>query len=132
MKKIVLTILALCSGLVSGEAEVKVGDASVLVDAWEWVVVKNPNGIKNENGFFGFGDSCGVQAGNRITILGIKDNILLVRYNNIKKEYGTPCPDNTVYMKEKSTWVSMEKGLKIIEDRKKKIDEEKSWILKQM
>ena len=108
--------------------EIKKGDIAY-VAGWEWIEVKNLNGIKNGNCYYGFDTgSCGIKEGGILKVVGIKENSLLVRYYVEKKQYGTNCPSGTLFFISKKTFSTMTEDVVI--ERKKRISLEKKEIKK--
>lgn len=87
---------------------IQVGDKA-MVPRWEWCPVKNPDGIRNGNVFHKFNETCGIEEGGIIEVVGFVGNDLLVKYSapDFRLTYGTPCPCGTALIIERSKFVEM-------------------------
>lgn len=77
-------------------ADVVVGIETV-VPKWQWIEVKNPDGIKSGNNDFKFGDTCGIDNGGIIQVVAKSGDRLLVKYFAKERAYGTKCPSGAVF-----------------------------------
>jgi len=108
MKRTIISLFAgvpLIPSLASAQ-EVKEGDTAT-VPGWAWVDVKNPEPIKSGNTSFGYNESCGIQHGGTVTVVGIEGNRLLVRYSIGGTQFGTPCPTGVLFFTTKETFSKM-------------------------
>lgn len=85
---------------------VKKGDTAY-VDTWEWVDVKNLQAVPSGNNSFSYGDTCGVQQGGVVTVVGIVDNHLLVQYSIDGTMNGTSCPTGVIFFTTKKRFSEM-------------------------
>ncbi|MDP3710366.1 MAG: hypothetical protein Q8R29_01435 [bacterium] len=108
MKRIIISLftVALLIPSLAWAQEVKKGDTAT-VPGWTWVDVKNPEPVKSGNNDFGYGESCGIQHGGTITVVGIEENRLLVRYSIGGTQYGTSCPSGIIFFTTKETFSKM-------------------------
>ncbi len=86
--------------------EIKKGDKAT-VPAWEWVEVRNLEPVKGGNHDFGFGDSCGIEEGGTVTVVGIEGGRLLVHYSISGTKFGTPCPNGVLFFTTKERFSRM-------------------------
>lgn len=109
MKRMIISLFAvalLIPSLASAQ-EIKKGDTAT-VPGWAWVDVKNRDPVKSGNGSsFGYGESCGIQHGGTVTVVGIEGNRLLVRYSIGGTQFGTPCPTGVLFFTTKETFLKM-------------------------
>ena len=102
-----LVVVALVSlPMVAFGADIKKGDTAK-VPGWEWVDVKNLQTVPSGNTSFSYGDSCGIQRGGVVMVVGIDGNRVLVRYAISGAMYGTPCPDGVVFFISKERFSKM-------------------------
>ena len=96
---VIVALLSITSFAPSKPAErEKSIEQSVRNPSWTWVEVKNPNGIKNGNGFHDFNDSCGVAEGGRLEKIKTIGERVLTRYASPKDQgYGTECGNGTIF-----------------------------------
>lgn len=107
MKVTMISLLAaLLAPSVASAQEVKKDDVA-LIPGWAWVTVKNLEPIKNGNVTFGYDDSCGIQEGGTVTVIGVVEDRLLVRYSTSGVKYGTPCPSGIHFFTTKESFSSL-------------------------
>ncbi|MDD5489457.1 MAG: hypothetical protein PHP25_02140 [Candidatus Moranbacteria bacterium] len=87
---------------------IKIGDKA-LVPRGEWYPVKNPDGINNGNIFHEFNETCSIEVGGIIEVVGFVGNDLLMKYSapDFKLTYGTSCPCGTALIVERLKFVKM-------------------------
>jgi hypothetical protein len=66
------------------------------ISRWEWVDVVNERGVRqdyrNATITLKANDTCGIEEGGTVRVLGTKDNDVLVEYTAPRPPLGTPCP----------------------------------------
>ncbi|MCK5416814.1 hypothetical protein KAI92_05305 [Candidatus Parcubacteria bacterium] len=100
--------------------DVQKGDSAKVLSR-EWVDIKNPDPIKNRNVTFKYDDSCNIQCGGIVTVVGIHGDLLLVRYTiDDKQSSGTLCPSDVVF------FVAKEKFLTMTDKYNRRVQDEKT------
>ena len=106
----VILVLALSvSPLVLAE-EIKKGDTQTVPDR-EWVDVVNPKPVEQK--YRGStkdlkrGDTCSIQKGGKVTVIGIDGDRVLVRYTSPAPSIGTPCPSGVLFFVSKDKFQDM-------------------------
>jgi len=99
------TVILLIPSLAFAQ-EAKKGDTAT-VPGWAWVEAKNPDPVKSGNNDFSYGESCGIHRGGTVTVVGIEESRLLVRYSISGIQYGTPCPTGVLFFTTKETFSKM-------------------------
>ena len=108
MKRMIISLFAvalLVPSLASAQ-EIKKGDTAT-VPGWAWVDVKNLKTVESGNVSFDFGESCGIQYGGTVMVVGIERNRLLVRYSIDSNQYGTRCPSGVLFFTTKEKFSKM-------------------------
>ncbi len=103
-KQVRILTIALFSiaGLVASAQATK--EKTVHNPSWTWVTVKNPDGIKNGNGFHDFNESCGIAEGGTLEVVKTMGDKVLVKYASPKSQgYGSECRNGTIF------WMASEK-----------------------
>ena len=101
-----LFVVALLIPSLASAQEIKKGDTAT-VPGWVWVDVKNLKPVESGNISFDFGESCGIQYGGTVTVVGIERNRLLVRYSIDSNQYGTRCPSGVLFFTTKGRFSKM-------------------------
>lgn len=113
MKKFftVLFVLAVLSTAMFSQpvGNIQKGDVAK-VPEWNWITVMNPDGIKNGNGFFRFKDQAGIDYPGTVTVIGLHDNLVLVRYQLPREVFGTSCPSGVIFFLEKKIFSEWKAG----------------------
>jgi len=84
----------------------KAGDMATVPD-WTWVEVKNLDPIKNGNGSFKYGESCGIERGATVTVVNSFFDRVLVRYSINGTKYGSFCPTGVFFFTTGRTFFEM-------------------------
>ncbi|MBU0707357.1 hypothetical protein KKG41_03220 [Patescibacteria group bacterium] len=89
----------------------KRGD-SASVPSWDWVDVLNPTPVtqnfRNGNFPLSYEETCGIEAGGIITVLGeMSSTTLLVEYTAPGSPMGTPCPSGVLFEIKKDDFNAM-------------------------
>jgi hypothetical protein len=102
-----LTVALLVPSLILAQ-DIKKGDKTV-VPSWELVEVKNLEPIKSSgNRDFSYGDSCDIQKGGTVTVVGIDGERLLVCYSiSGGPQHGISCPSGVVFFIKKEHFTRM-------------------------
>lgn len=108
MKRMIISLfmVALLIPSLASAQEVKKDDKAI-VSSWAWVDVKNPDPVESGNSSFGYGQSCGVQYGGTMKVVGIEGNRLLVRYSIDGTQFGSPCPTGVLFFITKESFSKM-------------------------
>jgi hypothetical protein len=89
--------------------EIKKGDTAI-VPNWDWIDVMNPVPVKQicqGKREIGYGETCGIQKGGTVKVVGIDGNRLLVIYEAPGESVGTPCPSGVVFFISKNNFSKM-------------------------
>jgi hypothetical protein len=81
--------------------------ATATVPGWKWVDVKNSAPLKIGKSSFGYGETCGIQRGGVVTVVGIEGDRILVRYSMPGLPSGTACPSGVLFFTDKRTFSGM-------------------------
>lgn len=69
--------------------------------------IKNLDVVKIGNNEFTYGDTCIIERGRIVTVVGIAGNRVLVRYFIDRTVYGTSCPNGAVFFLTKERFYEM-------------------------
>ena len=71
----------------------------VLFSMVGWITVVNPEGIKNGNGFFAFGETCVLESTQHVAPLRAGPELTLYRLERTAgRAFGTQCPTGTLFL----------------------------------
>lgn len=97
--------------------EVKKGDVAI-VPHWEWVTIKNEEGVRNNNCEYEYDESCGIDYGGVLTVIANHNGSLLVKYATDKETAGTMCPSGAIFFISKKRFLSMTEEYNKIKEEK--------------
>ena len=92
--------------------------------------MKNPEPVESGNNSFSYNESCGIQRGGILTVVGVQDNRVLVRYTVDGEQYGTPCPSGVVFFTTKEKFSFMKDDADAFKCVKAKEESEKNLVKK--
>ncbi|OHA07807.1 MAG: hypothetical protein A2934_02965 [Candidatus Sungbacteria bacterium RIFCSPLOWO2_01_FULL_47_10] len=88
-------------------APIHVGDVAINPE-WTWIEVQNPKGRRNGNGFHGFGDSAGIKARAKLTVVAIDGDQVLVSYESPKGQgFGSEAGNGTLFFVSQLEFIGM-------------------------
>jgi hypothetical protein len=94
---------------------IKKGDTAI-VGKWDWIDVQNLHPVtqKFSNGQKPLvaGDTCGIEEGGVVTVIGVEGDRVLVRYKAPGSPMGTRCPSGVIFFVSKDTFLGMSETYK--------------------
>lgn len=95
---------------------------SAIVPEWKWVDARNSSPVKSGNDTYSYGDTCGIERGGKLTVVGVAGDILLVSYSTDAPRGGTSCLPGVNFLiseKEFSAMTTIYLATKGAEDKEK-------------
>jgi len=81
----------------------------------------NPNGRRNGNSFYNFGEFTGLQEGARLTVVAIKNDQILVSYVSPNRQsFGSEAGNGTLFLIPESIFVTMTPDYEAMKKLRKK------------
>lgn len=95
---------------------------------WQWIKVKNPEGMTNGNGFHGYDESAGIQEGGKLSVIEDMDDQVLVGYHSPDGQgYGSEAGNGTIFLMDKEAFLQ---STALYEQKAVRQEEEKAQIRK--
>jgi hypothetical protein len=86
---------------------------------WQWIKVKNPNGIKSGNSSRAFGETAGIKEGAKLTVVAPTEDKVLVSYESPRGQgYGSEAGNGTLFFVSKEEFKTMTNDWERIHDKK--------------
>ena len=105
--------------------------ATAPVPEWNWVEVKNPDGIRNGNGQFEFNEQCGIAEGGTLKKIKVEGDRVLVSYTSRREQsYGAECGNGTLLFVHKALFGSMFNRYQTVLEKRRIEKEEIRRLLK--
>lgn len=120
-----LTGRAFAGSIEGPEAKIEKGDVGIVSEDYS-VYVWNPEPIRNKDQIFKYGDSCTIEMGNSVSVIGLDGGWVLIRYSVASAPNLHRCPSGIVsyipkdlFLEMKSAQEEKDKVRQLLKEEKK-------------